>query len=444
MILSPNAFRGTIHMTDTTQVTRVRACAMALAIWAAISFTAYGQDFPYLTTAKPVTLLSANDGDVLPLIDPEMEYETKDSITVVRLSPDQPPWVKTVYDTVPNTISGPPHMAISRNGRYGFVTSHSLGVEVDNVGTGHQNRKPFVAEPEPNVVSVIDLASDGLTVVKKIPLPPYPLMSVTHPKDNRILVGGGNFFHVFTVNEKSQAIEVETCPSPLFITGFDISPCGKKIIATGILNPKKEGNPFVDWDIVPHVFDWDEEGIHYRGSVMTGTFEDPFNGSFSPRFGPFGKRVYVLNGLGIAGRSVLDEMIVIDMERAEPAVCAIVPQIADGPESLAVSPDGKMAVVGCVERTRGVISSHLAVIDLKQMQILYHIPVEPIPEGIDFTEDGKQLCVGCTGVYRIVVFDVVGDFRLQRRPEVIRTGHCHASLAIGPTYEEPEEPPSGQ
>src|SRR5687767_2353479 len=84
---------------------------------------AQDQAAPWLTSKQPVTILSANDGKNHLLIDQNPEKATRDSITVIHLGPDHPPIVKTVYGTVPNTMSGAPYMAMTGDGRYGFVTS---------------------------------------------------------------------------------------------------------------------------------------------------------------------------------------------------------------------------------------------------------------------------------------------------------------------------------
>ena len=118
---------------------------------------------------------------------------------------------------------------------------------------------------------------------------------------------------------------------------------------------------------------------------------------------------------------------------------ARIPQVADGIESVAVHPSGRFAVLSGLDDTpRGAIhqaNSHLAVIDLtsKPARLLYHLPVESLPEGIEFTPDGTQLFVQLTYAHRIAVFDVDG-FMLKRSPFVIRVGHGPSSMAIGPRF----------
>ena len=72
-----------------------------------------------------------------------------------------------------------------------------------------------------------------------------------------------------------------------------------------------------------------------------------------------------------------------------------------------------MAVISCLEEappTAHNIYSLLAVIDLTSQpaRLLYHVNVEAIPEGIEFTPDGSQLFVQLTSANHIAVFDVDG------------------------------------
>ena len=116
----------------------------------------------------------------------------------------------------------------------------------------------------------------------------------------------------------------------------------------------------------------------------------------------------------------------------------VVPQVADGIEGVAVHPSGKFAVLSCLEDSPRLVHaaySHLAVIDLtsKPARLLYHLDVESLPEGMEFSPDGTQLFVGLTYAHRIAVYDVDG-FRLRRSPFVLRVGHGPCSMAIGPRF----------
>lgn len=138
------------------------------------------QAAPWITSRQRLTILSANDGRIHLRSDPTAKTITQDSITVIHLGPDQPPIVKTVYGTVPNTISGAPYMAMTGDGRYGFVTSRKI------------NEEPDV----PEIISVIDLASPDLKVVQTVQLP-NPRMAVMHPDGKRLLIPYDTGIRVF-------------------------------------------------------------------------------------------------------------------------------------------------------------------------------------------------------------------------------------------------------
>jgi sugar lactone lactonase YvrE len=122
-----------------------------------------------------------------------------------------------------------------------------------------------------------------------------------------------------------------------------------------------------------------------------------------------------------------------------PTATEVVPQVGDGIESVAIHPSGRFAVLsGLEDSPRAAVhqaNSHLAVVDLtaKPARLLYQLPVESLPEGIEFTPDGSQLFVQLTYSHRIAVFDIDG-MMLKRSPFVIRTGHGPSSMAIGPRF----------
>ena len=88
-------------------------------------------------------------------------------------------------------------------------------------------------------------------------MPGVPVMAVAHPDDKRVLVGGGQFFHVVTVGRNMKEMVVRTHETPLFISGFAVSPTDKMVLATGTDSAQKTGNPFVNWSIKAHIFEWD-------------------------------------------------------------------------------------------------------------------------------------------------------------------------------------------
>ena len=122
----------------------------------------------------------------------------------------------------------------------------------------------------------------------------------------------------------------------------------------------------------------------------------------------------------------LDDVLVVDLSLERLIVSQRLRQVGDGLESLAFHPSGRFAVISCLDKGPGVAtSSHLATVDLatRPVRLLNYIPVDPVPEGIEFTADGSKLFVQTTLANHIVVFDVDG-MNLRHSPFVLRTGHA--------------------
>ena len=378
-----------------------------------MSATAAGQEraAPWLTSKQRLTILSANDGRMHHRIDPNDKRVTPDSVTVVHLGPDHPPQVKTVYGTVPNTISGPPYMAMTGDGRYGFVTSRKIPAEPD----------------VPQVISVIDLTSPELKVVQTVELP-NPGMAVIHPDGKHLLVPYDTGIRVFEM--RGERLEsVKDNPTEFRIYGIDINSAGDRVAGNGTRPGGK---------LAVHVFSYREGEVRYSAEVKTTPGESDWDGPFACRFTRDGRRLIIPNGGHAGSKGTLSPVFLADMTVDPPAVTEVVPQVADGIEGVAVHPSGKFAVLSCLDDYPLVVTqaySHLAVIDLtsKPARLLYHLDVESFPEGMEFSPDGTQLFVGLTYAHRLAVYDVDG-FRLRRKPLVLRVGHGPVSMAIGPRF----------
>jgi hypothetical protein len=137
----------------------------------------------WITTKQPLTLLSANDGQMHLKLDAAhttsnvpMKLDrnlTWDSITVVHLGLDHPPVVKTVYGTVPNTIALVPYASISRDSRYGFdldVAAVPEGIEFTADGS-----QLFVQVTFANYIAVFEVDGPVETQKPVTPLTVCPL-----------------------------------------------------------------------------------------------------------------------------------------------------------------------------------------------------------------------------------------------------------------------------
>ncbi len=136
----------------------------------------------------------------------------------------------------------------------------------------------------------------------------------------------------------------------------------------------------------------------------------------------------MLNSFG-ASDGRLDDALVVDL--AGNRISHRIPQVADGLESLAFHPSGKFAVISCLNLLPWTTTSFLAVVDLNDEtpRLITSLPVEKVPEGIEFSADGRKLFVGSTMADHISVFDVDG-LTLRRSSHVLVTGSGHAALGI--------------
>jgi hypothetical protein len=371
---------------------------------------------PGIRTKHRLTILSANDGYLHRRLIPDNKTEkrlvTADSITVIHLGPDHPPVVKTVYGTVPNTIAGAPYMAMTGSGRYGFVTCRS---------GSHDSEAP-------DLLSVIDLSDADLKVVQTIKIP-NPAMALMHPDGRRLLVPYDSGIQVFEMRDGRLEL-IKNNPTPFRLGGIAVTPKGDRIACPGTKQGEK---------LAVHVFSYRDGVVAYESEVKIQPGLPDWDGPFAFRFTPDGKRLVIPNGFGSPSKGKLDPILIADMTRDPPTVTEAIPQVADGIESVAIHPSGRFAVISCLDDSpRAAVhqaNSHLAVVDLtsKPARLLYHLPVESLPEGIEFTPDGAHLFVQLTYAHRIAVFEADG-FLLKRSPFVIRVGHGPSSMALGPSH----------
>ena len=368
----------------------------------------------YVTTTQPIILFSLNDGEV-PSILPHLSTEdnVRDSITAIRLFKDRPPVSRTVYGTAPSSILGSPRTAII--GRYGIVTNHD--------DRGGLKVPPEIAGP--NQIVAVDLESDDLRIVSRVELARQPWLALAHPDGKRLIVAFSELWGIYEVKDDGALIEVSQSPSPGVVSSFDVSNDGKTIIAT----MAKGDDPLSSKLGIFHFVMNEDNRIVLVGELTSDKYA--IDGPFSPRISPDGKRALVLNSNGWSD-GVLDDVLVLDLT-PDVKISQSIKQVADGLESLAIHPSGEFAVVTCLDFHGQATTSHLAIIDLKgeEAQLLYYIPIELVPEGIEFTPDGTKLFVGSTRANHILVYDVRG-MNLYRSPYVLPTGYGHSALALSP------------
>jgi len=365
-------------------------------------------DASYIDSSIPLRIVSANDGAALHWSWGGTRH-LPDSVTVIDLSPDVPPVTRTVAGAAPNSFAGAPYGAVILDGRYAFISNHPFGA-----GNGTSDER--------SQITVVDLNTDTLSTVETIELPHHAWQVMAHPDDARVIGISDHQFHLFEMEFGRPQLISQSDPFSLYFTSFAISPDGTSIIATAAerldYSTPVELHLFkLSGDLIRHVT---EIGI----DPGIGKIDQPF----APRFSPDGTRALVLNGLGIAAKPPFDAVLSVDMTATPPAVTEMIPNVGQGLESLAFHPSCRFAVVTCID---GPYIGHLAVIDLAapSMQLLYYLPVEFVPQGIEFSPDGSMLFVQSTTANHINVYTVDG-FQLHKSPYVLRTGEGPASMAV--------------
>ncbi len=363
---------------------------------------------PYITSTEPLRIVSANDGQAL-FTAWNGKRQFPDSLTVIDISPNKPPSTRTVAGVAPNNFAGAPHLAVVSNGRYAFIPNHPFGNRDKKSNSQSQ-------------ITVVDLEAKNLSPTHTIKLPNHAWQAMAHPDDKRVIAITDHQFHVLLMDAGQPKIISESKPFDLFFTSFAISPDEKSIIATAAHR--------LDYStpVELHLFELSGNSISHVSQIGIAPDLGEIDQPFAPRFSPDGKRALVLNGLGIAAKPPLDAVLSIDMTKTIPMVTDLIPNVAQGLESLAFHPSGKFAVVTCID---GPYVGHLAVIDLASasMQVLYYLPIEAVTQGIEFSPDGSKLFVQSTQANHINVYTIDG-YQLTKHPYVLRTGEGPGSMGL--------------
>ena len=402
-------------------------------------------DKPFITTQSPITLLSANDGetDVRWRKTPEglndRVVKTQDSITVVHLGPDHPPITKTVYGTVPSSILGTPTMAISANGRFGIIANHGwrgrtayanliypAGEPVTNkdINSSDLSKQKLIPQLS-NMLSLIDLAAPDLKVVHRVLLEDNPVHVLPHPDKKHFVVGASENFYIYKI-QNDKLIQVSKSPQSNGLMCFWINPKGDRILTTQ--GDTKNSSP-----CTMHWYSLEDNQVKHLSEVKIndGVDTEFMDRTYILRISLDGKFALVCQDSSLFSPE-LSDIPIVDLTLDKPAITDVIKQVGPGIESFAFHPNGKMAVATCL----GVYKNSIAVLDIasKPARLLYHLDAGGVGQGIEFTPEGDKLFVGSSTASRIEVYDVVGEYELQKNKKFIKIGYGHCSLTMGPRY----------
>jgi DNA-binding beta-propeller fold protein YncE len=347
---------------------------VGLALGAAIVLCGAGLDLAY---AKPFMIVGNDeklwwDDDGKPVLSPS----GKDTVLIVDLeNPETPKIIATL--PLKNSIVGPPvNLDIDPTGSVALVAD---SVDVTKEGDA-------LKQAPDNKVYVIDLKANPPKLAATITVGKQPSGLSISPSGNMALVAnrGDNSISVLSVTGTDVKV-IDTVAMPDSVAHVVFTPDGKRALAVRFPAHKVS------------VLDIAGDKVTYN-KVDLPTGQWPYNVVVAPN----GKIALTADngGAGSSDGSV-DTTSVIDLEANPPRIIDRV-VVGDGPEGLAMSPTGDLAVAVILRgsnmkkaffhQKNGSIS--LLKIDGKKVTKTQDIEVGGLPEAALFTPDGKYLLVG--------------------------------------------------
>lgn len=330
---------------------------------------------------------------------PNMSLGGRDSLVVMDIGAD--PLKPSVVGTLalPNTISGPPvNLAISPDQSIALL-ANSMNV-VSEGGT-------FKQVPD-NKLFVIDLTTTPPSLIDTLQLGKQPSGLSINRAGNLALVANraDNTISVLRISGKKVTL-VDTVSIGEQVSHVVFRPDGGGAFAT-----KFPGHKVAVLDVKG------EKVTYNKYDVAVGLW--PYNMVVSP----LGKiAITADNGNAGAADGNIDTVTVIDIEANPPrAIDKVV--IGDGPEGIAVSPDGKLAVAVLLKGTNASKDAFFynrnatvvgLKIDGKKVTKSNEVDVRGLPEGVAFSKDGKYIYVGNFIDQDLSILRVEGD-------QIINTG----------------------
>jgi len=331
----------------------------------------------HLATAKP-WMIVGNDEKLVWDADgkPVLSAAGKDSVLIVDLAnPESPKIVATL--PLKNSVVGPPtNVDIDPTGSVALVAD-----SVDVAKDGEALKQSL-----DNKIYVIDLKASPPKLVNTLTGGKQPSGLSFSPDGKMALVAnrGDNSVSVLSVNGTDVKI-TDTVALPDSVAHVTFTPDGKRALAARFPAHKIS------------VLDIDGGKVSYnKVDIAAGLW--PYNVAATPN----GKLALTSdNGNSGASDGSVDTVSVIDLEAKPPrAIDRVV--VGDGPEGLAISPKGDLAVAVILRgsnmkkayfhQPNGSIA--VLKIDGKKVTKTQDIEVGGLPEAAGFTPDGKYLLVG--------------------------------------------------
>ncbi len=339
--------------------------------------------------ASAQVIITGNDNRAL-LVNGQIKIEpgAEQSMSIVDIGANGPRVRATI--PAPNSIFGPPtNLQVTPNDKLALV-AEAVKLNEDN--------SKFVPSDK---LHVIDLEANPPRIIDSVTVGLQPSGLSISPDGKLVLVAnrGETSVSVLSIEGKKVTMlgKVDTKEQVAHVTFF---PDGKRAIIN-----KSTSNKVSFLAI-------DGTNVTVSGPELTVGWY-PYNSDVTPD----GKLALVAN-TGANGRSDgnEDSVTVIDMEANPPRIIDVL-SAGDGPEGIAVSPTGKLAVTGNLcgsdqapdtwwYRKQGCIL--VFGIEGKKVTRLKEITVGGVPEALAFSPDGRWLLVGNLLDSDVAVFRVDG------------------------------------
>jgi DNA-binding beta-propeller fold protein YncE len=337
----------------------------------------------------------------------------KDTVLIADLAdPENPKIVATL--PLKNSIVGPPvNLDIDPSGSVALVAD-----SVDIVKDGDA-----LKQVPDNKIYVIDLKSSPPKLAATITAGKQPSGLSISPSGKMALVAnrGDNSISVLSINGTDVKV-TDTITFPDSVSHVVFTPDGKRALAA-----RSPASKLSVLDIAG------DKVTYNKFDLPTGQW--PYNVVVTPN-----GKLALLNETGGGGSSDgnIDTTSVIDLEASPPRIIDKV-VVGDGPEGLAMSPKGDLAVAAILRgsnskkaffyQKNGSLS--VLKIDGKKVTKTQDIEVGGLPEAVLFTPDGKYILAGnyLTQDFSILkvngtkVTDTGKRFKVPGHPASARMGH---------------------
>jgi DNA-binding beta-propeller fold protein YncE len=385
----------------------VGLCLGAAALFCGFSLLDAAFAKPFMIVGLDEKILWDDDGK------PILSAPGKDKILIVDLANPESPKIVATLD-LENSIVGPPvNLDIDPTGTVALIAN-----SVDNVKEGEALKQVL-----DNKIYVIDMKADPPKLATTITGGKQPSGLSFSPDGKMALVAnrGDNSISVLSVNGTDVKI-TDTVTMPDSVAHVVFTPDGRRALAVRFPAHKVS------------VLDVADGKVTYN-KVDLPTGQWPYNVVVVPN-----GKIALTSDNGGAGSSdgSVDTTSVIDLEANPPRIIDRV-VVGDGPEGLAMSPKGNLAVAAILRGSNAPKAFYhqkngsLSVlkIDGKKVTRTQDIELGGLPEAVMFTPDGNYILAGNFLTQDFSILKVTGTdvtdtgkrFQVPGHPASARMGH---------------------